>query len=90
MQDGGLSAGLGHDGCRVMTAHVVEGAQDAVVSAHRYQRLAGNRSGHKLAGLFDLVYAADDLRRLAEHGLLFEFGNTRVDVPRRGNCVSVG
>src|SRR6266403_3673110 len=85
MQDGGLSAGLGHDGCCVMTAHVVEGAQDAVVSTHGYQRLSGNRGGHKLSRLFDLICAADDLPRLTEHSLPLQFRDTRVDVPRRGN-----
>ena len=90
MQDGGLSAGLGHDGCRVMTAHVVEGAQDAVVSAHRYQRLIRYCCGHKLSGLFHLIDSADHLPRFAENSLPFQFRNARVHVPRSGNRVSIG
>src|SRR6266478_5777260 len=71
MQDGGLSAGLSHDGCCVMTAHVVEGAQDAVVSAHRYQWFTSYGRGYKLSWLRNLVNAADHLPGLTEDGLLF-------------------
>src|SRR5712692_3351193 len=90
MQDRCLSAGLGHDCRGVMAAHIVKSSQDAVVSAHGYQRLSGNRGGHKLAGLFDLVYASDHLPRLAENSMPFQFGDTRVDVPWRGNGIGIG
>ena len=90
MQDGRLSARFGDDRSCVMPADIEKRPQDAVVSAHGDDGLAGDRRGHELARLCHLIDASDHLPGLAEDDLPFQFGNTRVHIPRSGNRVRVG
>ena len=80
-QDRGLALGLGHHRRGVVAAHVEEAAQLAVVAPHHDDRLAGEHRRDVLAGLLELVEAADHLPRAREDGPALELGDALVDVP---------
>jgi hypothetical protein len=85
MQYGSLAAGLRHDCSGMVTADVEESSQDSVVAADHEYRLASDICGDILAGLFDLIYTADELPGFAEDHLAFELGNAGIHVPGSGN-----
>ena len=90
MQHGSLSAGLSDNGGGVVTADVVEGAENVVVAANYNDRFTGHRGGHKLTRRLQLVRAGDELPAFAEHIEAFQFGDAGIHVPWRRNGGSLG
>ena len=80
-----VTAGLGDDGCGVMAAHVVESAQCAVAAAHDDDGLSGEARGDEFSRLLQLIGAGDELPGFAEDIEPLQFGDARIDIPRRGD-----
>jgi len=76
---------LGNDGGGVMAADVAEGAELAVIAADDDKRFVVEVDGEELAGIFDLIEAAGDLPVRREDGIAFELGDTRIEIPGRGD-----
>src|SRR5713226_2484809 len=85
MQDGSLAARLGHDRRGMMTADVVEAAQNAVIAANDDDRFARNVGRDKLARLVHLLHPSHHLPGLAENGLGLKLRDSRVHIPGRGD-----
>ena len=90
VKDGGLAAGIGDDGSGVMAADVVEGAQDAVMAADGDDGLTCDSGGEELAGMGELIDAADGEPVAREDGMALEFGDARVGIPGRGDGGGLG
>src|ERR1035441_6939953 len=80
-----MTAGLSHNGGSVVTADIIEGAQRTVGSANDDDRFSGQPRGYKVTRLLQLVGAGDQLPGLAEDVEPLEFGDARIDIPRRRN-----
>src|SRR6266849_9163955 len=68
-----------------MTANIEKGAQAAVVAADHKERLAVDVNGEELAGLGNLVEAADHLPVGGEDAAALQLLDARIEIPRRGN-----
>src|ERR1700687_2300195 len=85
MKNGSLSTRLGDDGCGMVTAHVIETPQNAVIAAHHDDGFAGNAGRDKLARLLHLLHPSHHLPGLAENSLGLKVGDSRVHIPGRGD-----
>src|SRR5579862_7320744 len=83
MQERSLAAGLGDDRRGMMTAYVVEAAQNSVMASHHNNRFAGDAGCDKLARLFHLLDPSHHLPGPAENGLSLKRRDSGVDIPRR-------
>ena len=81
--------GFGDDGGGVVAADVEEGAELVVVAADDDDGFAGDVGGEEVAGVSELVEAADGLPGAGEDGLFFEGFDLRVAVPGGGDGVGV-
>src|SRR5580700_9581701 len=68
-----------------MAADVVEGAKLGIVATNYNDRLAGDIGGEELAFFANLIEPTHDLPGRAENAGAFEFFDTRVAIPGRGN-----
>src|SRR5688572_33329606 len=75
--------GCGDNRGGVMTADVEERSQEAVLAAHRDDRLARDLRRDEASRCRDLFGAGDDLPRTREHAAAFELEDPLVEVPRR-------
>src|ERR1700689_5265848 len=85
LQNLSMATGLGDNGCRVMTADIVEGAQRAVGATNNDDRFSGNPRGDEVSRLPQLIRAGDELPCFAENAEPLQFGDARIDIPGRGN-----
>ena len=86
----GVAAGVVHYGHGVVAADVEKCAQFFVASAHDHDRLAGYRGGDILAWIFKLLEPRGKLPGARENVEPLEVGDSRVGIPRCGNCVGFG
>src|SRR5207247_7250786 len=83
-----VAGGLSHYRCGVMTTSIKESVDLIVISAHDYDRLAGNFRRDVIARIRELIAARSDVPRAAEDRLLLQRKNPFVGIPssrdRRG------
>jgi len=75
----------GFDGGGVMAADVVESAELAVIAASDEQRFFVDVDGEELAGILELIEAADDLPVAGENGFAFELRDAGIEIPGSGD-----
>jgi hypothetical protein len=85
-----VAARLVHHGHGVVPADVEKCAQFFIASPHDHDRLTGYRGGHILSWIFNLLEPRGKLPGARENVDPLEFSDSRVRVPRRGNCVGFG
>jgi hypothetical protein len=79
----GAAAGFGDDRGGVMAADVIEGAEFAVIAADDHEGFFVDVDGEELAGLLNLIEAADDLPVGGEDTVALELFDALVEIPGR-------
>jgi hypothetical protein len=82
MQQRRPTAWLRDHGSRVMTAHIVEGAENAVIPSNHNDGFARDRRRDELPRFADLIGAPDQLPGFAKHIKSLTFRDARIGIPR--------